>query len=63
MTWKSLTLFVNTLSAYGKYSLLSRHNLMQPIQMHLSQKQKKIFLIFLMYFSNLHQILNILKKT
>ena len=33
-------LFPNTLSADGKYSLLNRDNLMQPIQMQLSQKQK-----------------------
>ena len=33
-------LFPNTLSADDKYSLLNRDNLMQPIQMQLSQKQK-----------------------
>ena len=33
-------LFPNTLSADGKYSLLNRHNLTQPIQMQLSRKQK-----------------------
>ena len=33
-------LFPNTLSADGKYSLLNRHNLMQPIQMQLSRNQK-----------------------
>ena len=33
-------LFPNTLSANGKYCLLNRYNLTQPIQMHLSQKQK-----------------------
>ena len=35
-----LRLFVNTLSADGKYSVLNRDNLTQPIQMQLSQKQK-----------------------
>ena len=40
VTCKVLTLFVNTLTADDKYSLLSRDNLMQPIQMHLSQNQK-----------------------
>ena len=30
----------NTLSADGKYSLLNRDNLTQPIQMQLSRKQK-----------------------
>ena len=33
-------LFINTLSADGKNSLLNRDNLMQPIQMQLSKKQE-----------------------
>ena len=33
-------MFVNTLSANDKYSLLNRENLTEPIQMQLSQKQK-----------------------
>ena len=33
-------LFLNTLSADGKYSLFNRDNLTQPIQMQLSRKQK-----------------------
>ena len=33
-------LFPNTLSADGKYSLLNRDSLTQPIQMQLSRKQK-----------------------
>ena len=33
-------LFVNTLTDDDKYSLLFRDNLWQPIQIHLSQKQK-----------------------
>ena len=33
-------LFPNTLSADSKYSLLNRDNLMQPIQMQVSQKPK-----------------------
>ena len=47
MTFKILTLFVNTLTADDKYSLLSRDNLSQPIQMHLSQKQNGISHFFL----------------
>ena len=35
-----LKLFVNTLTADDKYSLLNRDNLTQPIQILLSQKQK-----------------------
>ena len=33
-------LFINTLSAHGKYSLFNRDNLTQQIQMQLSRKQK-----------------------
>ena len=38
--WKISRLFINTLSADGKYSLFNRDNLTQPIQMQLSRKQK-----------------------
>ena len=37
---KTLSLFVSTLTAVDKYSLPNRHNLTQPIQILLSQKQK-----------------------
>ena len=37
---KILGLFVNTLTDDGKYSLVYRDNLTQPIQILLSQKQK-----------------------
>ena len=37
---KILRLFVNTLTDNDKYSLLYRDNLMQPIQILLSQEQK-----------------------
>ena len=37
---KILRLFVNTLTADDKYSLLNRDNLTQPIQILVSQKQK-----------------------
>ena len=37
---KILRLFVNTFTADDKHSLLNRGNLMQPIQILLSQKQK-----------------------
>ena len=37
---KILKLFVNTLTDDDKYSLLYRDNLMQPIEIFLSQKQK-----------------------
>ena len=48
VTWNVLTLFVNTLTADDKYSVISRDNWMQTIQMHLSQKQK----IFSEFFSS-----------
>ena len=46
----------NTLSADGKYSLLSIDNLTQPIQMDLSQKQKIFsrFFFFAFFRSSLN---------
>ena len=38
--WKILRPFVNTLSEDAKYCLLYKDNLLQPIQILLSQKQK-----------------------
>ena len=57
-------LFVNTLTAVGKYSLHNREKLMQSIQIQLSkiQKLKKKIVYCLLHFWNLHYILNILKK-
>ena len=43
---KILGLFVNALTADDKYSLVNRDNLLQDLQMQLSQKQKNIFQIF-----------------
>ena len=40
MICKISRLFPKTLSADGKYSLLNKDNLTQPIQMQLSRKQK-----------------------
>ena len=55
MTWEILRLFVNTLTANDKYSFLNRGNLTQPIQMHLSQKQKGVSQLFSAFFkSTLH---------
>ena len=58
--YKILELFVNILTDDDKYSLLTRDNLAQPIQMQLSKK--KCFLNYFLRFSNVDQILNILKK-
>ena len=46
-TSKFFSRFLNTLTADDKYSLISRDNWMQTIQMHLSLKQK----IFSQFFS------------
>ena len=46
-TSKFISRFLNTLTPYGKYSLISRDNWMQTVQMHLSEKQK----IFPHFFS------------
>ena len=46
---KALQLFVNTLSADDKYSLLNRDNLTQPIRTLLSQKQKPFYAFFLAF--------------
>ena len=45
---KILRFFVNTSTPNGKYSLLSRDKLTQPIQILLSQKQRS----FLKFFSS-----------
>ena len=52
MISKILGLFVNTLTADEKYSHFNRENLLQHLEMQLSQKEK-IFLDFLFAFSKL----------
>ena len=52
-TWKFFRPFLNTLTADDKYSLISRDNWMQTIEIQLSQKQN-IFSQFFLRFSNLH---------
>ena len=42
MIGKVLKLFVNALTAGDKYFLRDRHNLAQPIQMQLSEKEKTL---------------------
>ena len=49
-------MFFNALTGDDKHYLLIRDNLMQPIQMQLSQKQKTFFLFF--FFVFLKSILN-----
>ena len=57
-----LGLFVIPLTAYDKYSLLNSTNLLQQLQIQLSEKIK-IFSEFLSWhFLNLESILNIFRK-
>ena len=49
-TWNVWTLFVNTLTADYKYSLISKDNSMQTIEKHLSQKTKHFLSIFFCIF-------------
>ena len=52
---KTLRLFVNTLTVDEKHYLLNRDNLTQPIQIQVSQKQKRFSQFF---FAFLKAILN-----
>ena len=52
---KILGLFVNALTADDKYFVLNRNNLLQDLQMQLSQKQKHFFNFFF-HFRNLDSI-------
>ena len=49
MDMQVLGLLVNTLAADQKFRVINRENLMIPIQMQLSQKQK-LLLYFLLHF-------------
>ena len=49
MICKILKVFLNSLSARDKYSLRDRHNLTQPTQMHLSEKEKTLSQFFFQF--------------
>ena len=49
MICKVLKLFVNALTARDKYSLRDRHNLMKPIQLQLSEKEKTLSEFFFQF--------------
>ena len=55
MIQKILRLFVNSLTVDEKHYLLTRDNLMEPIQIELYQKEKTFFEIF---FAILTSIIN-----
>ena len=59
---KALELFVNTLTADDKYSLLNRDNLAQPIRTHLSQKQKPFYKFFFPFSKSALNLENFQKK-
>ena len=60
--WKISRLFINTLSADGKYSLFNRDNLTQPSQMQLSRKQKTFSQFFSAFFKSRLNFEHFLKK-
>ena len=49
-TWKFFSRFLNTLTTGDNYSIVTRANWMQTIQMHLSQKQNVFSLFFAAFF-------------
>ena len=62
VTCKILRLFPNTLSADGKYCLLNRDNLTQPIQMQLSRKEKTFSEFFFAFLKSRLNFENFQKK-
>ena len=57
-TWKFFSRFLNTLTTGDKYSLVTRDNWMQTIQIHLCQKEKvfsQFFVAFFEFALNLEQ--------
>ena len=62
VTWKITRLFANTMSADGKYSLLNRDNLTQPIKMQLSRKQKSFSHFFSTFLKSSLNFEHFLKK-
>ena len=59
--FKILRLFVSTLTAYDKSSVLNREYLMHPIHMQISQKER-FSQNFFLHFRNLDCIFNIFKR-
>ena len=51
-------MFVKALTADDKHYLFNRDNLMEPIQMQLSQKQKTFSAFFFFFFAFFKSILN-----
>ena len=62
LRWKTLGLLVNTLAANEKYPVLNRDNLMIPIQMKLSEKEKSFSQIFAKFFISISNFEHFEKK-
>ena len=62
MIQKILTLFVNTLTIGEKRYLLTKDNLMQAIQIQLSQKQRAFFEFFLTFLKSILNFKHLPKK-
>ena len=61
-TWKFFSPFFNTFTADDKYSIISRDNWMQTIQMHLSEKQKIFSQFFSAFFESAFKFRTFSKK-
>ena len=57
-----LRLFANTLTVDEKHYLLNRDNLMEPINMELSKKQKTFSELFFVYLNSLLDFQHLPKK-
>ena len=62
VTSEVLGKFNNTITADDKYSFPNRENLRQPIQMQLSQKQKRFSEIFVAFLKNTSDFEHFQKK-
>ena len=62
MIQKILRLFVNSLTVDEKHYLLTRDNLMQPIQIELYQKEKTFFEIFFAILTSIINFKHLRKK-
>ena len=51
-TWKFFRPFLNTLTADDKYSLISKDNWMEKIQMHLPQEPRFFYGFFSLFFES-----------
>ena len=60
---KILSLFVNALTGDDKDIVLARDNLLQDIQMHLSEKRKIFSQFFFLHFLNLDSVLTFSNET